>query len=105
MAPGETLQAADGGDELGVAGGVALDLDDPLRGGGEGVVAQRHGRGAGVVGLAGEGEVQTRLADDGFDDGEEASCGFEHGALLDVDLDARRRCAARAGRWRRCYRG
>ena len=57
--------AADGGDELGVVGGVVLDVDDPLGGSGEGVAAQGHGGGAGVVGLALEGEFKPRLADDG----------------------------------------
>ena len=56
---GEGGDAADGGDELGVVGGVVLDVDDPLGGGGEGVAAQRHRGGAGVVGLALEGEFEA----------------------------------------------
>ena len=79
--------AADGGDELGVVGGVALDFDDPLGGGGEGVLAQGHGGGAGVVGVAFEGELEARLADDGFDYGERGVGLFEDGPLLDVDFD------------------
>ncbi len=39
-APG-SLRAPDSGDQLRIAGGVALDLDDPLGGGGEGILAQR----------------------------------------------------------------
>ena len=79
--------AADRSDQLGVVGGVALDFDDPLRGGGEGVAAQRHGRGAGVVGLAREGELEARLANDGLDHGERGVTFFEHRTLLDVDLE------------------
>ncbi len=81
--------AADRRDQLRVVGGVALHFDDPLRGGGERVAAQRHGGGAGVVGLAGEGELEARLADDGFDDGERGIALFEDRTLLDVDLDSR----------------
>ena len=79
--------AAYGGDELGVVGGVALDFDDPLGGGGEGVLAKRHGGGAGVVGVAFEGELEAGLAYDGFDYGEGAVGLVEDGALLDVDFE------------------
>ena len=71
-----------------VAAGVALDFDDPLRGGGERVVAKRaHRRGAGVVGLAGEDELHAGLSGDGVDHAERAGFAFEHGALLDVELE------------------
>ena len=72
----------------GSASGVALDLGDPLRGGGEGVVAETaHGRGACVVGLAGEDELHAGLADDGLDDAEWRAFALEDWALLDVELE------------------
>src|SRR5208283_2045730 len=85
---GAGLDLADGGDEAGAREGVALDLDDPLRGGGEGVAAKAaHGGGAGVVGLAGEDELHAGLADDGLDVAEGAVFALEDGALLDVELE------------------
>ncbi len=40
-----------------------------------------------MVGVAVEGELEARLADDGFDDGEGGVVVFEDGALLDVDFE------------------
>ncbi len=71
-----------------VASGVALNFDDPLGGGGECVVAKgSHGRGAGVVGLAGEDEFHAGLSGDGVDHTERAAFAFEDWALLDVEFE------------------
>ncbi len=82
---------------------VGFDGDDPLRRCGERVVPKLHRCGPGVVGLASEGKRQAGLADDGLDNAEDrgdvsetASLGrrgpahaFQHGSLLDVDLEVR----------------
>ncbi len=58
-----------GGDEAGSLVGVGFDCGDPLGGGGEGVMAEVHGGGSGVVGVACEGQRSTGLADYGGDGG------------------------------------
>src|SRR5579862_4129016 len=50
---------ADGGDQTGSAGGFVFDGDHPCGGGGEGVAASVHGRGACVIGHAGEGDREA----------------------------------------------
>ena len=64
-----------------------FDFRDPLGGGGERIAAQVHGRGAGVIGVADEGEIETALADDAGDRGDGEVFGFKHRALFDVELD------------------
>ena len=84
---GEGIDMADGGDELFVARSVALDFHNPLCRGYQRVVAQRHGRSAGVVGLSLKRELKARLADDRFDNRKRCIAGFEHRTLFDVDFE------------------
>ena len=68
-------------------GGVVFDGCDPFGGGGESVVAEGHRSGAGVVGVAGEGELGAGLARDAVDDAEREVFAFEDGALFDVEFE------------------
>ncbi len=87
-------------DEVGVQLDAAHRADQALDGGGQlahgdhgpgghqtGVVAQVHGRGARVVGLARERELVPRDPLDPGDDADRGALGLEHGTLLDVQLD------------------
>ena len=60
---------------------------DPLRRRSQRIASQVHGRGAGVIGLAGEFEAEPGLAHNASDGRDAQSFGLQHRALLDVDLD------------------
>src|SRR5262249_5069636 len=55
--------------------------------GGAGVAAQLHGRGAGVVALAGEDDAQLADANDGGDDADALARRLEPATLLDMRLE------------------
>ena len=66
--------------------GQPLGLQHPLGGGHQGVLAQVHGRGPGVVGAAREGEFQAVVPHQGADQPQRLPGGFQHRPLLDVYL-------------------
>ena len=72
----------------------ALDRDDPLRGGGDGVVPEMHGRRARVIGAAQKLELHARLRGDGIDRSERPADGFEDWSLLDVKFQIGERVVA-----------
>ena len=82
----------------------AFDGNDPFRGGGDGVAAEMHRRGAGMIGAADKREFDAALAGDGFDDAERQPELFENRALLDVKFQdsrtyrpSQRACGISAG--------
>ena len=88
---GRVLYAAGGAD---AAEGIAADLADfhgEAGSGDECVVTQRHGRGAGVGGLAGERERVPFDAEAADDRTEGEAGGFEDRALFDVHFEVRAR--------------
>ena len=60
--------------------------EHPLRRGGERVAAVGHRHGAGVAGLAAEGQLGLGLAGDRGDDADRRAAALEHRPLLDVQL-------------------
>src|SRR5271166_5895075 len=62
----------------------ALDSNDPLGGGGDGIVAEMHGRCARMVSAAQKLERHTGLSSDGVYCSERPPYGFEDRSLLDV---------------------
>src|SRR5579862_6098726 len=81
------FDSSDRGYEIRVALGGALDGDDPLRGSGESIVAEAHGRGTSVIGVAPKQKFHARLAGDRVDRCQRAPQRFEHGALLDMKFE------------------
>ena len=105
LPPGSTVELADGAD--GAAADLArgpLDAERPLGRGQERVAPQVHRRGAGVVGVAEEGDACAAPSPAIAVTAPIGSCRrLEHAALLDVQLDegvdrARLRLAPAIGR-------
>ena len=108
---GEGLDGAHGADGVLVLAGDGADFEREPGGGGEGVAAVGHGRGAGVRLLAVEGDGVALDAFGAEDGGEWEAEALEDGALLDVEFEvggdvcAARRRRRRCGRCRcRCWR-
>ena len=84
---GQGVDAPNGGDQARGGGAFALDFGDPLRRAGKSVVAQMHGGGSGMVGLAIESQRVAALADNRLDDPQAEVKSFQHRPLLDVEFD------------------
>ena len=85
---------ADGNDGRVLAAGERFRADDAFGGSREGIATQRHGRGAGMVRMTGQGDGKPGLASDGRDGGGGLVEFLQHPALLDVEFDVAA-CAAR----------
>jgi hypothetical protein len=70
-----------------VGAGEGFGAEDAFGRAGEGIAPEGHGRGAGVVGVTGEGDGEAGLAGDGGDGGGGLVELFEDTALLDVEFD------------------
>lgn len=81
------LDGADGGDEPGCLPGFAFDDSHPLRSSGKSVAAQVHGSCTGMVGAAGEMELEAGLPDDGIDNGKGKTKILKDGTLLDMKFE------------------
>ena len=76
-----------GGDEGGGGLRYFLDGEDGFGGSSEGVASHRHGGGAGVVSVAGEGDEQASLPHDAGDNAGGLIGLLEYAALFDMKLD------------------
>ena len=85
--PGQRLDAADGADHVGRAGGDRFDREHALGRGRERVAAQCHRHGARVAGDAGHLDVEAIAAVDRRHDADRQPRRLEHRSLLDVELD------------------
>ena len=83
---GMCFQFADGGDKAISFDGEHFYLGNPFGGGGEGITAEVHGSGAGVVCVAGEPKIETGLADDAGNRGYAEPFGFEDRPLFDMNF-------------------
>ena len=70
---------------------------DPAGGGRQGVAAQVHGGGSGVVGLATEMQHEAAESGDRGDHAEGQAERFQHGSLLDVELEVGEDAFGQAG--------
>ena len=87
---GFCFDLANGGDEAGLSEGRALDGNDPFRGGGNGIAAKMHWRGAGVIGAAHKCKFDARLCGDGFDGRERKSDTIRGPVLARCEIPSRR---------------
>ena len=80
------VDAADGGDQVGVRGAEALDAHDHLGGGRQRIAAKAHRHRAGVAGEPAHRDDQADGAVDGRDGRARVALVVEHRPLLDVQL-------------------
>jgi hypothetical protein len=67
-------------------GGPAFGLDHEFAGSHERIVPEQHGRGPGVIGVAGEGQLDAGAAGYGIHNAQSPSPRLQHATLLYVQL-------------------